>query len=182
MLAGLSLLTFSVVNGTRRPAGHESKCRQCECLRTTWKEELQLLTLLTRISSSNSIIFSLVSQAPLNPGRAFQVGLIRDSRFISTIRTNPTTGLVPPTRRTLRPLTTVTRAGPARCWLPETQHAAPDERPAGSFQAQTMAAVGGSHALVEELKREKMSCTQAAACSQSCIGRRQAQRVFRALV
>ena len=91
MLAGLSLLTFSVVNGTRRPAGHESKCRQCECLRTTWKEELQLLTLLTRISSSNSIIFSLVSQAPLNPGRAFQVGLIRDSRFL---RTNPTTGLL----------------------------------------------------------------------------------------
>ena len=38
MLAGLSLLTFSVVNGTRRPAGHESKCRQCEdqaCFRTT---------------------------------------------------------------------------------------------------------------------------------------------------
>ena len=91
MLAGLSLLTFSVVNGTRRPAGHESKCRQCEdqaYLRTTWKEELQLLT---RISSSNSIIFSLVSQAPLNPGRAFQVGLIRDSRFL---RTNPTTGLL----------------------------------------------------------------------------------------
>ena len=183
MLAGLSLLTFSVVNGTRRPAGHESKCRQCEdqaCLRTTWKEELQLLT---RISSSNSIIFSLFSQAPLNPGRAFQVGLIRNSRFI----TRPPacwsgTGLVPPTRRTLRPPTTVTRAGPARCWLPETQHAAPDERPAGSFQAQTMAAVGGSHALVEELEREKMSCTQAAACSQSCIGRRQAQRVFRALV
>ena len=126
------------------------------------KEELQLLT---RISSSNSIIFSLVSQAPLNPGRAFQVGLILDSRFISTIRTNPTTGLVPPTRRTLRPLTTVTRAGPARCWLPETQHAAPDDRPAGRLQAQTMAAVGGSHALVEELEREKMSCTQAAACS-----------------
>ena len=137
MLAGLWLLTFSVVNGTRRPAGHESKCRQCEdqaCLRTTWKEELQLLT---RISSSNSIIFSLFSQAPLNPGRAFQVGLIRDSRFISTIRTNPTTGLVPPTRRTLRPLTTVTRADASKVRAelhrihPDAD--APVEPPAGLF-------------------------------------------------